>query len=84
MISSIEHVYPETEQNLVQNIFGFIKPKIVIFTTPNSDFNELFGSPKFENGFRHEDHKFEWTQQQFIDWFVSIIQNIKIKSARRS
>lgn len=67
-IHSIEHLFPETEQNLPQNIFGFIKPKIVVFTTPNADFNTLFGSSKFPNGFRHEDHKFEWTQQQFKDW----------------
>lgn len=45
-----------------------MKPKIVIFSTPNADFNILFGSSKFETGFRHEDHKFEWTQEQFIDW----------------
>ncbi|XP_031639577.1 small RNA 2'-O-methyltransferase [Contarinia nasturtii] len=71
-IEIIEHVYPETEQNLVQNIFGFINPKIAVFTTPNADFNTLFGRPKFSNGFRHEDHKFEWTQQQFKDWAHNI------------
>ncbi|XP_055311458.1 small RNA 2'-O-methyltransferase [Sitodiplosis mosellana] len=71
-VELIEHLFPETEQNLPQNIFGFIKPKIAVFTTPNADFNILFGSSKFENGFRHEDHKFEWTQQQFKDWAQNI------------
>lgn len=47
-----------------------MQPKIVVFSTPNSDYNGLFGGSRFMNGFRHEDHKFEWSQQQFIDWFV--------------
>lgn len=64
----IEHLFPHTELNLPQNIFGYIHPKIAVFTTPNADFNRLFEQSKFSNGFRHEDHKFEWTQQQFHDW----------------
>lgn len=52
-----------------QNIFGFIYPKVAVFTTPNADFNVLFEHAKFPNGFRHDDHKFEWTQQQFRDWY---------------
>lgn len=71
--SSIEHLWPETEQNMIQNIFGFIYPKIAVFTTPNADFNVLFGQSKFPNGFRHDDHKFEWTQQQFQDWLTLLI-----------
>lgn len=67
-IYSIEHLFPHTELNLPQNIFGFIRPKIAVFTTPNADFNCLFEHSKFPNGFRHDDHKFEWTQQQFRDW----------------
>lgn len=34
-------------------------------TTPNYEFNQLFpGSRKF----RHYDHKFEWTRQEFQTW----------------
>lgn len=68
MVSSIEHLYPETEINVPHNIFGCIKPKLAIFTTPNQEFNVLFGGSKFPNGFRHDDHKFEWTRDQFRDW----------------
>ena len=35
-------------------------------TTPNSEFNIVFG-PDF-SGFRHWDHKFEWTRKEFEDW----------------
>lgn len=47
-----------------------MQPKIVIFSTPNAEFNVLFSGSRFANGFRHEDHKFEWTQEQFCDWLV--------------
>lgn len=63
-IFRIEHLYPETLTDLPYNIFGYIKPQVAIMTTPNADFNVLFNKP----GFRHYDHKFEWTREQFQDW----------------
>lgn len=48
------------------NIFGYIRPLVVAVTTPNADFNVLFS--KMGNSFRHWDHKFEWTREQFEDW----------------
>ncbi|XP_033321982.2 hen1 methyltransferase [Megalopta genalis] len=68
-IELIEHLYPDTLRDLPENIFGFIKPKVAIMTTPNAEFNVLF--PHF-SGFRHPDHKFEWTRQQFQDWAKNI------------
>ncbi|CAK9812795.1 Small RNA 2'-O-methyltransferase [Anthophora quadrimaculata] len=68
-IELIEHLYPDTLTDLPYNIFGYIKPKVAIITTPNADFNILF--PNF-SGFRHPDHKFEWTRQQFQDWAENI------------
>uniref|UniRef100_A0A1I8F735 Small RNA 2'-O-methyltransferase n=1 Tax=Macrostomum lignano TaxID=282301 RepID=A0A1I8F735_9PLAT len=40
--------------------------RIVIVTTPNADFNVCFG-PNFA-GFRHWDHKFEWSRAEFEAW----------------
>lgn len=50
---------------LTYNIFSYINPKLVIVTTPNRDFNIYFPDPK---QFRHDDHKFEWTREEFTDW----------------
>lgn len=69
---SIEHVYQNILDNIPKNIFEFIHPKLVVFTTPNYDFNVLFGEPLFPNGFRHDDHKFEWTRAQFQEWAYNI------------
>ncbi|XP_020282362.1 uncharacterized protein LOC109854062 [Pseudomyrmex gracilis] len=69
-IELIEHLYPDTLEDLPFNIFGYIKPKVVIITTPNADFNVLFSN---FSGFRHADHKFEWTRNQFKDWAENIV-----------
>lgn len=68
-IELIEHLEPEALELLPENVFGYIHPKMAIFTTPNSDFNVLF--PKLQ-GFRHWDHKFEWNRKEFSDWCASI------------
>ncbi|XP_017880893.1 uncharacterized protein LOC108625403 isoform X2 [Ceratina calcarata] len=68
-IELIEHLYPNELTDLPHNIFGYIQPKLVVITTPNADFNVLF--PNF-SGFRHPDHKFEWTRQQFQDWAENV------------
>ena len=49
-----------------QVIFGQLSPKIAIITTPNVEFNVLF--PNLKQGFRHYDHKFEWTRAEFQEW----------------
>ncbi|KAF5307301.1 hypothetical protein FQR65_LT07017 [Abscondita terminalis] len=70
-IEIIEHLHPDVLEALPYNVFGFIKPKIAIFTTPNADFNVLF--PNF-HGFRHYDHKFEWSREQFETWCFNVIK----------
>ncbi|ELU10636.1 hypothetical protein CAPTEDRAFT_182989 [Capitella teleta] len=65
MLEVIEHLVEDVLAALPAAIFGQIQPKLVYFTTPNSEFNELF--PNF-SGFRHPDHKFEWTRSEFQVW----------------
>ena len=52
-------------------VFGHMKPKLAVFTTPNSEFNVLF--PNFEGPFRHWDHKFEFTRAEFKAWTDQIL-----------
>lgn len=69
-IELIEHLYNETLIDVPANIFGFIKPLVAIITTPNADFNVLFTPMK---GFRHPDHKFEWSRKEFEEWSHNIV-----------
>jgi hypothetical protein len=59
---------------LAENIFNWINPKLVIVTTPNKDFNNYFPDP---SKLRHYDHKFEWTQQEFLSWCSQVCTDYK-------
>ncbi|XP_071794352.1 small RNA 2'-O-methyltransferase-like [Asterias amurensis] len=64
-VEIIEHLYPDTLAAIPDVVFGYMQPRVVVFTTPNTDFNVLF--PDF-TGFRHWDHKFEWSREEFQCW----------------
>lgn len=64
-IELIEHLQPDILDLMPEAVFGQLSPKVVIVTTPNVEFNVLFPDLK---GFRHYDHKFEWTRAEFQEW----------------
>ncbi|XP_058059999.1 uncharacterized protein LOC131210697 [Anopheles bellator] len=70
-IEIIEHLHQPVLDKVPENVFGFIKPKVALFSTPNAEYNVLFDS-LLPNGFRHDDHKFEWTRAQFQEWASDI------------
>ncbi|CAK1548182.1 unnamed protein product [Leptosia nina] len=71
-IEMIEHMLPHDLDRFVQTVFGFIKPWVVVLTTPNGDFNVLFKSME-KNGLRRLDHFFEWSREQYHDWCTNIV-----------
>jgi 2-polyprenyl-3-methyl-5-hydroxy-6-metoxy-1,4-benzoquinol methylase len=71
-IEVIEHLHPEELKAFPKTVFGKYRPKLVIISTPNSEFNVLF--PNLAHGtseqqFRHWDHKFEWSRHEFETWY---------------
>ncbi|XP_047514104.1 uncharacterized protein LOC125055680 isoform X1 [Pieris napi] len=71
-IEMIEHMLPHDLERFLHTVFGFIKPWVVVLTTPNGDFNVLFKSLE-TNGLRRLDHFFEWSREQFHDWCSNIV-----------
>lgn len=67
MIEVIEHLDPSRLSTLEYVVFGFALPKVVVITTPNSEYNVNFESLPF-GSFRHKDHRFEWTRAEFQSW----------------
>ena len=63
LVEVIEHVPLDRVGALCQVVFGQIRPRHVLITTPNKEFNVYFGFDDEE--MRHYDHKFEWTRKQF-------------------
>ncbi len=71
LVEVIEHLDAERLPTLEKIVFGAARPKTVIVTTPNADYNVLF--PNLAMGaFRHPDHRFEWTRAQFEGWANSV------------
>lgn len=67
LVEVIEHLEPERLPALERAVFEFARPTTVIVTTPNADYNALFESlPAGE--FRHTDHRFEWSREEFSTW----------------
>ncbi|KAI0219037.1 hypothetical protein L0F63_002638 [Massospora cicadina] len=67
----VEHLYPETLEGYSKVMFGVYRPRVVILSTPNAEFNVLFPQLKYlaaNAKFRDDDHKFEWTRAEFQAW----------------
>jgi len=66
MVETIEHVAPRLLSAVEQAVFGGLRPKTVIITTPNREYNVLHGLA--DGVFRHPEHRFEWTRAKFRSW----------------
>jgi 3' terminal RNA ribose 2'-O-methyltransferase Hen1 len=66
-IEVIEHLDPYRLNTFEKVLFQFAQPRTVILTTPNIEYNCKF--ERLPNGqFRHKDHRFEWTREEFKTW----------------
>ena len=67
VIEVIEHFDLAKLSAFERILFAFTRPKVIIITTPNIEYNV-----KFENlhgmKLRHKDHRFEWTRNEFQTW----------------
>ncbi|MGJ4931333.1 3' terminal RNA ribose 2'-O-methyltransferase Hen1 [Bradyrhizobium sp. HKCCYLS2038] len=73
LVEVIEHLDPDRLPMLERVLFGAARPRTVIVTTPNADYNALF--PSLPAGqFRHRDHRFEWSRTDFANWTQNICE----------
>jgi 3' terminal RNA ribose 2'-O-methyltransferase Hen1 len=71
VIEVIEHLDPPRLAAFERVLFESARPKQVVVTTPNSEYNIKFATLP-AGQFRHKDHRFEWTRDQFRNWAESI------------
>lgn len=70
LVEVIEHLDADRLPALAEAVFSNAL-KTVIVTTPNAEHNVLF--PNLAAGaFRHPDHRFEWTREEFRAWAASV------------
>jgi len=73
VLEVIEHLDPARLTAFERVLFEHARPRAAIVTTPNVEYNGKF--PTLPQGrFRHKDHRFEWTRQEFAAWAAGICE----------
>jgi 3' terminal RNA ribose 2'-O-methyltransferase Hen1 len=67
VVEVIEHQDPPRLAAFERVLFEFARPRTVIITTPNVEYNVKFETLA-AGKMRHKDHRFEWTREQFQSW----------------
>jgi small RNA 2'-O-methyltransferase len=66
MVETIEHLDPRRLSALEHVLFRCYSPRALIITTPNREYNALYGMR--EDALRHPGHRFEWTRSKLRRW----------------
>jgi small RNA 2'-O-methyltransferase len=65
LVETIEHLNPSHLSRLERAVFA-LRPALVAITTPNREYNTLYGLAAGE--YRHPHHRFEWDRRRFEGW----------------
>ncbi len=78
LIEVIEHIDEDRLSVMERVVFELTKPKTVIVTTPNAEYNANYEFLN-EGELRHTDHRFEWNREKFRDWTEKICEKYGYK-----
>jgi 3' terminal RNA ribose 2'-O-methyltransferase Hen1 len=73
VVEVIEHLDPPRLAAFERVLFENARPTTVVVTTPNAEYNVKFETLP-AGQFRHKDHRFEWTREQFQTWSQRVSQ----------
>lgn len=73
VVEVVEHLDPPRLSAFERVLFEFARPRTVVLTTPNREYNVTWETLP-AGQFRHPDHRFEWTRQEFHDWATGIAE----------
>jgi 3' terminal RNA ribose 2'-O-methyltransferase Hen1 len=65
LMEVVEHVDPSRLAAVERVVFGDARPRVAVVTTPNAEYNVRYEGL---TGYRHPDHRFEWTRAEFAAW----------------
>lgn len=78
LIEVIEHIDEDRLPVMERVVFELAKPKTVIVTTPNLEYNANYEFLN-EGELRHTDHRFEWNREKFSNWAEKICKKYGYK-----
>lgn len=81
LVETIEHLPLADLNRLERALFADMRPRHIIVTTPNADYNPVLGVPAHR--FRHPDHHFEWSRARFGRWADGVAARGGYTVARR-
>jgi 3' terminal RNA ribose 2'-O-methyltransferase Hen1 len=67
VVEVVEHLDPPRLAAFERVVFEFARPRTVVLTTPNREYNAKFETLP-TGKLRHPDHRFEWTRAEFQAW----------------
>ena len=67
VVEVVEHLDPPRLAAFERVLFEHARPANVVMTTPNREYNSKFETLPV-GSFRHKDHRFEWTREEFRAW----------------
>lgn len=67
IVEVIEHLDPLRIPAFERVVFEFAVPNTVVVTTPNKEYNTHYEWLS-EGNLRHNDHRFEWSRDEFAKW----------------
>jgi len=73
VVEVIEHLDAPRLAAFERVVFECAKPRTVIVTTPNVEYNVRFETLP-AGKFRHKDHRFEWTRAEFQAWASGVAE----------
>jgi 3' terminal RNA ribose 2'-O-methyltransferase Hen1 len=71
VVEVVEHLDPPRLSAFERVLFEFARPRTVVLTTPNREYNVTWETLP-AGQFRHPDHRFEWTRQEFQAWAQAV------------
>jgi 3' terminal RNA ribose 2'-O-methyltransferase Hen1 len=72
VIEVVEHLDPPRLGAFERALFAHARPRTVVVTTPNTEYNARFESLP-AGTLRHRDHRFEWTRAEFANWAGEVV-----------
>lgn len=73
VVEVVEHLDPMRVIAFERVLFEEAAPKTVILTTPNKEYNAHY-EWLTDNSLRHNDHRFEWSREEFKTWTEHICE----------
>lgn len=70
LVEVLEHLDPGRLSRMEQTLFTRYRPGLLLLTTPNGEYNPIYGLAPGER--RDPDHQFEWERGRFRQWATGV------------